>query len=149
MKNRLRAPFESVGFSLVEVVMALGIFAFVVVALVGLFSVGLNTGRESSEELEAAHLTESMFAARRSAPIATTVEGCLLPPLNIAADTISSPVSIPGATGAEGLRYSFSYRISPPDTTRKVTRVYVRLSWPPPPAKPAGTYEAVGSFLLP
>jgi uncharacterized protein (TIGR02598 family) len=69
------------GFSLVEVVMALGILAFAITALLGAFAVGMNTDRESIEELEATHILQSLLAERRANPVLTNTN-MLLPVLS-------------------------------------------------------------------
>jgi len=49
------------GFSLTEVVIALGIFAVSMVGVLALFPVASSTGRESSEETQAAILAQMIF----------------------------------------------------------------------------------------
>lgn len=49
------------GFSLVEVVIALGIFSFCVVAIAGLLSVALNSTRSVVNEGAAANIAESIY----------------------------------------------------------------------------------------
>lgn len=53
-------------FSLIEIVLALGIVAFVLVALVGLLPVGLNTNRDSLEEFEAFNVLQLAAVDRQS-----------------------------------------------------------------------------------
>jgi len=55
-------------FSLVEVVLALSIFAFCITGIIGLISVGLCMGKESEDEIRAANLTSSFLCRMRSAP---------------------------------------------------------------------------------
>lgn len=47
------------GFTLVEVVMALGIFSFAIIALFGLMSVGLRSGKESASDLALGLMTQT------------------------------------------------------------------------------------------
>lgn len=54
------------GFSLTEVVIALGIFAVSMVGVLALFPVASSTGRESSEETQAAILAQTIFDDLRS-----------------------------------------------------------------------------------
>ena len=51
----------SAGFSLVEVVLALALVVFAMVAMLGLVPVGLKQNRESIEETRAAHLAQTVF----------------------------------------------------------------------------------------
>lgn len=53
-------------FSLVEVALALGIVGFVIVALLGLLGTGLESGRESRQQLISAQLLERTLAEMRS-----------------------------------------------------------------------------------
>lgn len=55
---RSRAP---AAFSLVEVVIALGIFTFCITVLLGLIPVGLKSARSVSEEANAVHIASSVF----------------------------------------------------------------------------------------
>lgn len=55
-------------FSLVEVVIALGIVVFCIVAILSLLSLGLRNSRESAEEIRAASLASSLVGRMRAAP---------------------------------------------------------------------------------
>jgi len=55
-------------FSLVEVAIAIGIFAFVVVGVMGLLPAGLRMRAESATETRGVLIAEELFAAARSAP---------------------------------------------------------------------------------
>src|ERR1043165_1889070 len=57
-----------VGFSLVEVVVALGVIGFALLAILGLFPIGLKSGRASIQETRANHLAEQVFSTLRSQP---------------------------------------------------------------------------------
>jgi len=59
MSSRTSYP----AFSLVEVVVALGIFAFCVVAIVGLLGVGLGATRSVANETAAVNIAESIYGA--------------------------------------------------------------------------------------
>ena len=50
-------------FSLIEVVIALGLVSFVLVALLGLFSAGFNSSRDSGTDTTLVQITEQVFAA--------------------------------------------------------------------------------------
>lgn len=69
-----RAPGSQVpvisqyGFSLVEIVLALGIISFVLVAIFGLFPVGYGNALESRRETRAAYLAEQIIDDLRSSP---------------------------------------------------------------------------------
>lgn len=143
-------------FSLVEVVMALAIFSFVAVALVGLISVGITTNQDSIEELEATNLIQSFFGKRRGSPLAPEIGNCPLPRLDIASETDSSlPLYVreDGSLSEDSgeARFGMFYRVSPPDATRRYSTAYVCLFWPPQAraGQTKGHHEMTGSFLLP
>jgi type II secretory pathway pseudopilin PulG len=54
------------GFSLVEVVLALGVIGFALLAIIGLLPIGLQSGRASIQETRANHLAEQIFSTLRS-----------------------------------------------------------------------------------
>lgn len=56
-------------FTLVEVVLALGIMSFCLLPLIGLFSIGLDTLKNSREEAAAAVCLNQIAEAVRSAPV--------------------------------------------------------------------------------
>src|SRR5437773_8183613 len=55
-------------FSLVEVVLALGVISFALVAIIGLLPIGLASGRGTIQETRANHLAEEVFSTLRSQP---------------------------------------------------------------------------------
>jgi type II secretory pathway pseudopilin PulG len=63
--SRVRRRHE--GFSLVEVTIAIGIFAFVVVGIMGLLPAGMKMRAESSAETRGVLIAEELFAAVRAA----------------------------------------------------------------------------------
>lgn len=77
------------GFSLVEVTLAMGVLTFVLVGLVGLLATGLQTSKESSDDVTAAHLASALIAQRRAAPLSTATN-ITLPALN---DPVKSPTN--------------------------------------------------------
>lgn len=67
-------------FSLVEVAFALGLFSFALVALLGLFTLGLKTSKQSESEIDASHLASVLLAARRASPL--EISETAIPPLD-------------------------------------------------------------------
>ena len=59
--------FELAGFSLVEVVIALGIVSFAVIAILGLIPSGLNTLKDSTAETVRAQIVRSIAASALTA----------------------------------------------------------------------------------
>jgi uncharacterized protein (TIGR02598 family) len=54
------------GFSLIEVVLALGVISFAIVAIFGLLPTGLQTSHSSQDETRAAHLAEAILSSMAS-----------------------------------------------------------------------------------
>jgi uncharacterized protein (TIGR02598 family) len=54
------------GFSLVEVVLALGVVSFAIVAMLGVISTGLQTSHLAQDETRAAQIAQSIFASLAS-----------------------------------------------------------------------------------
>jgi len=68
MKSRVRrcSAQTAFGFSLVEIVLALGVISFALVAIIGLLPIGLASGRATIQETRANHLAEEIFSTLRS-----------------------------------------------------------------------------------
>lgn len=147
-------------FSLVEVVLALGVCAFVLIALIGLFSNAWRSSRESEDQIQAANFASRFLGLSSTAPSAS-----------------ANPVGIPAArlTQAYGNAFSSSNlyldstgALSPslsPDAAYRITclagtnaatgphvsQVYLKLSWPPQAGltNEVGRYEIVTYVSLP
>ena len=130
-------------------VLAVGVFSFVGVALIGLFSVGLRTNRESVDDLEATHLAGSLLGTRRASPVAD-LPGFPLPTLAAAANNTTNVAGDGTPTNQSAARFGLVYRITP-DTNAKVSRVYLCLYWPPQasPTNARGRFETFSAFPLP
>jgi prepilin-type N-terminal cleavage/methylation domain-containing protein len=64
---RNKKPPEIQGFTLIEIVLAIGILSFALVGILGLFPVALETARESKEETMMAQVAQSIEADIRRA----------------------------------------------------------------------------------
>ena len=107
--------------------------AFCVITLIGLFSIGVNTSKESAEELQATHIAQSLLATRRATPTTDlTATGFPLPVINA---STSSPAPIlldyHGNPTSVAARYQLTYRIDvPEDSTVAPVFIWLRLTWP-------------------
>lgn len=129
------------GFSLIEVVIAIGLVAFCLMALLGLFSVGLGQSRDSSQTVQAAHLMTRIISERTARAVIADPD-LALPRLDQAADTLGS--ATPVYLNSDGLRiasaqdaaFQLNYRVVVPSVSdantalRKISRSWVSLSWP-------------------
>lgn len=163
MPNILR-PFHSLAFasrafSLVEVAVALGIVAVCVTALVGLFSMGINANRESTVELQAAHLGQSIISTLRTTGTNNLGASFPIPPLTVGASgsTASATVKldIDGkiTTSSSQACYGLSYELdSPASGERKPFKLHLCIFWPAQASSAkmaAGRYELVTSLPAP
>src|SRR5437870_544450 len=60
---RLRSVHRPNGFSLVEVVLAVGVIAFAIVAILGVVPVGLNTSHSAQDETRAAQIAQDILTS--------------------------------------------------------------------------------------
>jgi type II secretory pathway pseudopilin PulG len=68
MKRAVRTSLNKGGFSLVEVTVAIGIFAFVAIGILGLLPAALKLRNDSAQETRAVMIAEELFACVRAAP---------------------------------------------------------------------------------
>ena len=61
MKPSLHSHLKQQGFSLVEVVIAIGVIAFAVLAMLGLFQVAIRSGGEAAEKMSLSRICRSVF----------------------------------------------------------------------------------------
>ena len=140
----------SSAFTLVEIVMALGLCSFCLVALLGLFSVGLKIEQDGTAELGASHLLQSLIATRRAAPAAdlsstkfplpALTAGTNVPPTTVIIDASGNLVNSASDPNA---RYALHYQVDAPAAPKFAPfRVSVCLTWPPA----ASRSNALGSL---
>jgi Tfp pilus assembly protein PilV len=144
-------------FSLAEVVIALGLCVFVLVALIGLFSAGLRLSRESEGQIRAANAATQLITAWVASPTSGT-NG-----IPSAALTQSYGDAFGGQTNyltEDGIVStspgSAAFRITcntgtNASTGSKLAQIYLLLTWPPQaaPANAAGRYEVLTYVPLP
>ncbi len=159
--NRIR---KVAAFSLVEVVIALGICTFVLIAILGLFATGLQSTRESEEQIHAANLASMLVSLRASSPTNTITS---LPNLAIPVSAMTNAYG-PAYGGTTSTKYvgidgqttntaaNAAYLMTCYAGTNAVTgssmiQVYLMLSWPPqlsPTNAAAGRYELITQIPL-
>jgi uncharacterized protein (TIGR02598 family) len=124
-------------FSLVEVVLALGLFAFCIVAITGLLSVGLGSSRSVVNEGCAVNIASSVFGAweaQESGDVSLTVSGLFtnLPDLstsgsnNFFFDQAGVQVS-DASQGALQMSYVTEANGDPPEINTTLKLIF---SWP-------------------
>jgi uncharacterized protein (TIGR02598 family) len=123
---------------MVEVVLALGICTLALVALVGLFGIGLQTTRDSEDEIQAANLTSLLISTCTASP-ASTLTNRASPPSAMSqayGDAYQGVVSYVGYDGKLTTASRAAYQITCQAGTNSVTgqnlaQIYLKLSWPP------------------
>jgi type II secretory pathway pseudopilin PulG len=76
LDKSFQSSFTSRGFSLIETVVALGIFSFVIVGILGLFPAGIKRQAESGAEARARIIAESIFETMRASD---SLDNCKIP----------------------------------------------------------------------
>jgi len=84
-------PARRGGFSLVEITIALGVFAFAILSIIGLLSVALNTSTETQRDSSLSTLIRTLNSEVRSATTTNAVNALLNGPLYF--DIVGKPVS--------------------------------------------------------
>ncbi len=125
------------GFTLVEVVLALGIVVFGIVIIMGLLSVLLQTHRESENQMRAADTASNLIAIRRVSPTNTLAAAAdtFLPTLNQNWDSTKGAgyISEDGKATATASSAAFyaTYQVGTnAGTGGRGANVDVVLSWP-------------------
>lgn len=138
------------GFSLVEVVLALGIIAFGILAIIGVLPVALSTGRDAQNETRAAQIAQDIITSVVSQAQTRFPNASILQPSSnfgydvdlskpftyqtLGSDNDGNLVAYGSPTDAASFPYRIHVRIDPdppgydPGTASKVT---VRVAWQP------------------
>ena len=151
----------SKAFSLIEVVMALGICSFCLIALIGLLSQGLSTNRDTVSETEAAgiaRMVQSDLAAREVADATgklkptTSRFGITVPAAPSSATTAPAKTFFLKADGSDGSSIDSIYRVDvsfgASASAVSAIALYILVTWPSGANPSAGNWpkKPVGSF---
>ena len=147
MNPRLHsAPKECRAFSLVEVVIALAVTTFAVMAMIGLLGTGIHSGKESEDQIQAAGVASLIISQCAAAPT-NAIANFILTPNNL---TNALTTFGPGNIGLDGkiTTVNPAYQVSGLAGTNtmtgsKLAEVYLRLTWP---ATASANNSAVGSY---
>jgi type II secretory pathway pseudopilin PulG len=133
-RNHGCSPFSSkaeLAFSLVEVILALGVVSFALLGMVALLPIGIQATRESLEETGAINLLSEVVADRKAASGTVMSPLYRIAPLNVAGSnsfgvTATNTVS----TGFTGSLYRVTYVVVPPAAGPNPYQIYFKISWP-------------------
>ena len=140
----MRRTASKAGFSLIEVVIAMGIFSFCIVAIVGLLPVGMNSVRSVSNENNAIHIASSIEGIWQVAPLGSTITmPNIITNLAISASVANTPYyfdefgePLANSTGAT-LKMNYKTAVFSGNSTT----VNMTFSWPP-----SGSYQTTREF---
>lgn len=126
---------QCTAFTLVEVVLAMGLMVFGVMVVIGLLSIVLETNRESRNQMGAANAASSIIAARRAAPTNSSVN-VFLPVINQEWDstkgegyiTSDGAVTANASTAAFYATYQAGINAATGD---RAGNIDIELFWPP------------------
>ncbi len=140
-------------FSLVEVVIALAVISFAMIAVIGLLAVALQTNRESSDQLQEANTASLLLSTIRATPT-NPPTGFGLPNLNQATASKTVQIGVDGMTTSPNLVYNLYYVAGTNAITgTRLANVYIALWGPLAAAKPVNNpgacYEVTGEVALP
>jgi len=170
-RARDRFPASVRAFSLIEVVMALGVLSFALVLILAMLGVGLSNNHDSSSRLQAENIASLLISTRRTAPTNTDLTNFALPPVGAAnaagSDVVSvmtgyTKVQADGTIGASTATsqdvYNLRYIVTSVGSQANIANVDLVLWWPPtlpavasslPANNPANYYELTTQIALP
>ena len=140
-------------FSLVEVVIALGVCTFVLFPMMSLLSNGLRLENDSRQQMQAADLATLLVTERRDAPT-NTLSSAILPSLSQAcpATAVTAWVNFAGSTTSQAqAAFQLSYQVGTNSTNPTVGMIHLLFTWPPGanPSTAPGRYEMTTQVLMP
>jgi len=135
------------GFSLVEVVLALGLATFALIAIIGLLPMAMKSNRDSFEETHAVTVLEALIADRRISAAASNSMTYGLPPLS--ATTVTDIyLKEDGSLTAAPANARYKVRVTPyhPSGYQQPTYLNFNASWPAAASVPSSFVEMTAAF---
>jgi len=144
------SAFSQAGFSLVEIVIAVGIFSFVIVAVMGTMSVALSSTRDSEMKLAAAHTSAAIIGALKANPTNRT-DTSIFPNTLSGSSPSDLYVDRQGrATNQSAAAFRLAWKLTPDATLANLVFCNIELTWPPnAPANTVSSHRVATSILLP
>ena len=136
------------GFSLVEVILALGLASFALIALIGLLSVAFRSSRDTAEETRVVSILETMVADRMVSPQGTNSTMYGIPPLS-AESSSTIYIREDGSVGSQAsdARFRIDIRAHPAAGQGRPGYMHFQATWPPGAAPSAASrLEILASF---
>ena len=152
----LYALAETSAFSLVEVVVAIGIFSFCLLTLAALIPVGLTDNRSSHDRTVAADLCSSIESDLRATPVGSTTSPLFSIALPTGTTTTTTTLFdsysagtvtfVTGTTAPATSQFRFTITLTPAATTSPNDPILATIlaTWP----APASTANAIGKVSV-
>lgn len=163
---------RSSGFTLIEIALAMAIFSFALVSMLGLLSVGLKNSRKASIQIAAANILSAIAADIQSADISNANNGeyvattrKLKVKASVSANGPNTRISITPQTftvdeactvvndpGNMGLLKTFKIRLSAASPNSGLAAVSVQIQWPaniPDNKQPEGKLDSLVALPTP
>ena len=143
------------GFSLVEVVLAIGVVSFALLALVSLIPTGIKTSQQSVEESRAFDLLGGIVSDRMATPFGASSARYDLPVLtNSQTTALTNSFGVGDdfqkTAGLTQARYRIDYRLTPPPAGQQGPFFgWFRASWPALAPTQENSVEMVSTFPQP
>ena len=143
----------SQAFSLVEVVIALGICTIALFPMMSLLSNGMRLDQDARQQMQAADLATLLVTERRDAPT-NTLSNAVLPSLDQAypATAVTKWVDFAGSSASEsGAAFRLSYQVGTNSVNSSIGQIHLLFTWPPAadPGTAPGRYELTTQVLMP
>jgi len=167
MAGNPQSGFRRIGntaFSLVEVVVAMGIIAFALIILLGLLPVGLKSDIDSMGESQAVNLMQALIADRQSTAFAANSTVYNIPALNNITVPITNTLfimddAVTTNAAPTTARYRVTYIVNPANTVSPTATNYpasflpqpvlvsFRVSWPAAQTNLTSQVETMATFM--
>lgn len=151
-------------FSLVEIIIALGIFSFVIVAILGTMTVALNSTRSSEMKLRASHTGATIIGVLKANPSAGTNTSFPIPDLKATNGNLANSgtdeksgiiIDLQGRVLASAsdpnATFQLAWRVTRDGEMTNLVYCYLDMSWPPaaPATNANGSHRFAATVLLP
>ena len=144
----MRRTASKAGFSLIEVVIAMGIFAFCIVAIIGMLPVGMNSVRSVSNENNAIHIATSIEGIWEVAPTNKSFTNNGFPITNLYIGATNSSVfyfnEFGEQTDSTGASVNMTYTVITNAIISTAYDVNMVFKWPP--NAPNTNYQTTREF---
>jgi len=136
-------------FSIIEVVIALGLASVAIVAICALLPIGIQSARDSINETAAINMLSQIVAERKAIANAETSRGYQIPPVTTATTGFLGLTDDGHSCGnnLQNARYRLDYVFTAPSTRLGPYQGYFRVGWPA--SCPAEYVEVTVSFPQP